>query len=94
MQATVWAAGMQVPPSLVEEDAEAGNAMADVREAQQQFVGLHRAREELRKGLEAPATLRLHAQRLQQDRLQLQRRVAQAQNNLASIPDAEAIKVG
>ena len=78
---------------MVEEDAEAAALLADVREQQQGFVGLHRTREELRKGLEAPAALRLHVQRLQQDRSQLQRRVAQSRTNLASVPDADAMKV-
>ncbi len=76
----------------MEEGVEAANLLADVREQQQHFVGLHKAREELRKGLGAPASLKLHAHRLQSDRLQLQRRVAQAQTNLTSIPDADAIK--
>ena len=84
---------MQVPPSVIEEDEEAAGLMADVREQQQRFVGLHRAREELRRGLKPPAALQLHVQRLRQDRSQLQRRVAQAQANLASVPDADAIKV-
>ncbi len=37
-------------------------------------------------------TLHLHAHRPQLEWLQLQRRVAQAQTNLASIPDADAIR--
>lgn len=84
---------MQVPPAVVEEDEEAAGLLADVREQQQHFVGLHRAREQLRKGLQPPAALKLHAQRLQQDRSQLQRRVAQAQANLSPVTDADAIKV-
>ena len=82
-----------MPPAVIEEDEEAAGLLADVREQQQRFVGLHRAREELRKGLKPPAALKLHVQRLQQDRSQLQRRVAQAQTNLSSVPDADAIKV-
>ena len=82
-----------MPPAVVEEDEEAAGLLADVREQQQRFMGLHRSREQLRKGLQPPAALKLHAQRLQQDRSQLQRRVAQAQANLSPVADADAIKV-
>ncbi|KAK9840491.1 hypothetical protein WJX74_010577 [Apatococcus lobatus] len=84
----------QVPPAVFEQDEEAAGLLADVRDQQQRFVGLHRAREELRRGLQPPTALKLHVQRLQQDHGQLQRRVTQAQANLASVPNADAVKAG